>query len=111
MFPSKDLCTPWSKKSPDCVQCSSEVEAADAVDGLAPLGGEAGGVDEVVDPVGSVDEEDLKVFHLRPHVGTPRDLTLEDFFYKYKNTYRYLFFLSSISNPYSFLIERFRPKY
>ena len=81
MFPSKDLCTPWSKKSPDCVQCSSEVEAADAVDGLAPLGGEAGGVDEVVDPVGSVDEEDLKVFHLRPHVGTPRDLTLEDFFF------------------------------
>jgi hypothetical protein len=56
---------------------SSKVEVAHAVDGLAPLGGKAGGVDEVVDPVGGVHEEDFKVFHLCSHVSTPRNLTLD----------------------------------
>jgi hypothetical protein len=56
---------------------SSEVEAADTVDSLAPLGGKASGVNQIVDAIRCVDEENLKVFHLCPHVCTPRNLALK----------------------------------
>ncbi len=56
---------------------SSEVETADTVDSLAPLGGKAGGVYQIVDAIRCVNEENLKVFHLCPHVRTPRNLPLK----------------------------------
>lgn len=59
-----------------CREESSEVESADTIDGLAPLGGKAGRVDQVVDPVGRVNEENFEVFHLGPHVCAPRNLSL-----------------------------------
>ncbi len=64
------------KKSPNSHK-SSEVEAADTVYCLAPLGGKAGGIYQIVDAIRCVDEENLKVFHLCPHVRTPRNLALK----------------------------------
>ncbi len=65
------------QKSVKNLHKSSEVETADTVNSLAPLGGKAGGVNKIVDAIRCVDEENLEVFHLCPHVRTPRNLPLK----------------------------------
>lgn len=59
------------------VQVVTVVEVPDLVDGVEPVLGRGLRVDQVVDPVGRVDEEDLEVPDLWPDGLVPGDLALQ----------------------------------